>query len=334
MRVTIFLALIAAALISVAATPHSTYAAPQKKEYLSDEEADKIREAETPNLRVKLYLSFAADRLKKFQYQLDRTLPQSRRGETLNGLLNAYSGCIDDAADIISLAVEKQQEIRAGIKEMQSKGKEYLGHAGKTRKEPRRRPLQRHPGRRNRRHQRRHQRRPTSRKRNVPTASTQATIIMMPAVQPFLSEAPGAPCAGFARGVVVRPPSASPRSCDSHLLLSQISNLKSEMPLLKSSACCGISAVGATLAACPEPRRAPANVNFLPTRRNLRRLNPVALLLRSEISNLKYFKFKIPPGRSSVLLPSEISNLKSEIAFPLPAPSFRISNPPQMAAHS
>lgn len=136
MRVTIFLALIAAALISVAATPHSTYAAPQKKEYLSDEEADKIREAEAPNLRVKLYLSFAADRLKKFQYQLDRTLPQSRRGETLNGLLNAYSGCIDDAADIISLAVEKQQEIRAGIKEMQSKGKEYLGTLEKLEKNP------------------------------------------------------------------------------------------------------------------------------------------------------------------------------------------------------
>ncbi len=99
---------------------------PQKKEYLSDEEADKIRNADSPNMRVKLYLTYAADRLKKFQYELDRTMPQSRRGETLNGLLNAYSGCIDDAADVISLAVEKQQDIRAGIKEMQSKGKEYL----------------------------------------------------------------------------------------------------------------------------------------------------------------------------------------------------------------
>src|SRR5271170_3257353 len=99
---------------------------PQKRDYLSEEEADKIRDAGTPVLRVKLYLSFAADRLKKFQYEMERTLPQARRGETLNGLLNAYSGCVDDAADVISLAVEKQQDIRIGIKEMQSKGKEYL----------------------------------------------------------------------------------------------------------------------------------------------------------------------------------------------------------------
>jgi hypothetical protein len=101
-------------------------APPQKRDYLSEEEADKIRDAETPVLRVKLYLSFAADRLKKFQYEMERTLPQARRGETLTGLLNAYSGCVDDAADVISLAEEKQQEIRAGIKEIQSKGKEFL----------------------------------------------------------------------------------------------------------------------------------------------------------------------------------------------------------------
>jgi chromosome segregation ATPase len=129
MRNTIILAICASAISSMGVPPRTVSAralAPQKKEYLSEEESEKIRNADTPNMRVKLYLTYAADRLKKFQYELDRTLPQSRRGETLNGLLNAYSGCIDDAADVISLAVEKQQDIRAGIKEMQSKGKEYL----------------------------------------------------------------------------------------------------------------------------------------------------------------------------------------------------------------
>jgi chromosome segregation ATPase len=129
MRNTLIFAICASAVFTSAMTPRSISArtpTPQKKEYLSDEEADKIRNADSPNMRVKLYLTYAADRLKKFQYELDRTMPQSRRGETLNGLLNAYSGCIDDAADVISLAVEKQQDIRTGIKEMQSKGKEYL----------------------------------------------------------------------------------------------------------------------------------------------------------------------------------------------------------------
>jgi hypothetical protein len=117
-----FLAL-AASLVGAAVTHASP---PQKRDYLSEEEADKIRDADSPDARVKLYLTFAADRLKKFQYEIERTQPQARRSETLNGLLNAYSGCVDDAGDVISLAIEKQKEIRMGIKEMQSKGKEFL----------------------------------------------------------------------------------------------------------------------------------------------------------------------------------------------------------------
>ncbi|HEY4742931.1 MAG TPA: hypothetical protein VIH76_20210 [Candidatus Acidoferrales bacterium] len=101
-------------------------APPQKRDYLSEEEGDKIRDAETLDQRVKLFLSFATDRLKKFQYEEERTLPQARREETLNGLLNAYSGCVDDASDVISLAIEKQKEIRAGIKEMQTDAKQFL----------------------------------------------------------------------------------------------------------------------------------------------------------------------------------------------------------------
>jgi len=126
MRVAVAFCLIVMFAFGLAGASVSRAATPQKRDYLSEEEADKIRDAETPNARVKLFLSFAADRLKKFQYELERTQPEARRGETLNGLLNAYSACVDDAADAMSLAVEKQQEIRAGIKEIQSRGKEFL----------------------------------------------------------------------------------------------------------------------------------------------------------------------------------------------------------------
>jgi len=126
MRIKTAFFLIASIAFCAVATSICAAAPPQKRDYLSEEEADKIRDADTPNMRVKLFLSFAADRLKKFQYEQERTQPESRRGETLNGLLNAYSACVDDAADVISLAVEKQQEIRGGIKEMQAKGKEFL----------------------------------------------------------------------------------------------------------------------------------------------------------------------------------------------------------------
>lgn len=101
-------------------------AAQQKKDYLSGIETDKIRDAETSSQRIKLFLAFAADRIKKLQYELSRPSADPRRAERLNALLNAYAGCVDDAAELIELGLDKQEDIRDGIKEMQAKTKEFL----------------------------------------------------------------------------------------------------------------------------------------------------------------------------------------------------------------
>ena len=99
--------------------------AAQEKDYLSAVEADKIRDAETSTERIKLFLTFAEDRLKKFQYELEH--PSSNRHvEMLNALLNAYIGCVDDAADVMQLGIEKQENIRKGIDLMASRTKEFL----------------------------------------------------------------------------------------------------------------------------------------------------------------------------------------------------------------
>jgi hypothetical protein len=95
------------------------------KDYLSDLEADKIRDAETPNEKVTLYMTFAEDRLKKFQYELEHPSANKHR-EMLNYLMNSYGGCIDDAADQIQLSIEKQENIRQGIDLMATKAKEFL----------------------------------------------------------------------------------------------------------------------------------------------------------------------------------------------------------------
>jgi hypothetical protein len=97
----------------------------QEKDYLSALEADKIRDAETSTERIKLFLTFAEDRLKKFQYELEH--PSSNKHvEMLNALLNAYVGCVDDAADVMQLGIEKQENIRKGIDLMASRTKEFL----------------------------------------------------------------------------------------------------------------------------------------------------------------------------------------------------------------
>ncbi len=97
----------------------------QEKDDLTAVEADKIRDAETSNERIKLFLTFADDRLKKFQYELDHP-SENRHTDMLNYLMNSYIGCVDDAADLIQLGIEKQENIRQGIELMASKAKEFL----------------------------------------------------------------------------------------------------------------------------------------------------------------------------------------------------------------
>jgi hypothetical protein len=102
-------------------------AAPQKKEYLSEAEADKIREAGVTGPRIALFAAFASDRIKKLQYEFAHFDPtDQKRTDRLNSLINGYTGCIDDAADLIEIGIEKQQDIRDGVKALQAGIKEFL----------------------------------------------------------------------------------------------------------------------------------------------------------------------------------------------------------------
>jgi hypothetical protein len=103
------------------------HAAPQKKEYLSETEADKIREAGATGPRIALYAGFASDRIKKIRYEFAHFDPtDQKRGDRLNALINGYTGCIDDAADLIDIGIEKQQDIRDGVKALQAGIKDFL----------------------------------------------------------------------------------------------------------------------------------------------------------------------------------------------------------------
>lgn len=116
---------LALAFVIAALTFFSSQARAQQKDYLSAVEADKIRDAESTNERIKLFLSFAEDRLKKFQYELQH--PSSHKHpEMLNALMNAYVGCVDDAADLMQLGIEKQENIRQSVDLMAGRLKEFL----------------------------------------------------------------------------------------------------------------------------------------------------------------------------------------------------------------
>src|SRR5258708_1978253 len=74
---------------------------------------------------IKLFLTFADDRLKKFQYELQHP-SSNKHPEMLNALMNAYIGCVDDAADLVQLGIQKQENIRPAIDLMASRAKEFL----------------------------------------------------------------------------------------------------------------------------------------------------------------------------------------------------------------
>jgi len=109
----------------LAAPPLVRAETPVQKDYLTAVEADKIRDAETVNERIILFLTFADDRLKKFKYELEHP-STNRHADMLNSLLNAYAGCVDDAADLVQLGIEKQDNIRQGIDMMTSRTKAFL----------------------------------------------------------------------------------------------------------------------------------------------------------------------------------------------------------------
>src|SRR5579863_4672236 len=110
-----------------AAPARPANAAPQKKEYLTETEADKIREAGATGPRIVLFTSFAADRIKKLQYEFAHFDPtDQKRSDRLNNLINGYTGCIDDAADLLEIGIEKQQDIRDGVKAFQAGIKDFL----------------------------------------------------------------------------------------------------------------------------------------------------------------------------------------------------------------
>lgn len=97
-----------------------------QKDHLSRLEADRVRDSETSSERIVLFVGFAADRMRKFQYELAKPKPDRRRIERMNDILDQFALCLDDAGELVQLGIEKSQDIREAAKELQTKGKEHL----------------------------------------------------------------------------------------------------------------------------------------------------------------------------------------------------------------
>jgi len=113
-------ALIVCALIMAGAFP-----ALAQRDFLTNDEIEKIREAQEPNLRLKMYVLFARQRLDQLQQQIAK----DKKGRSLmvRQLLEDYTQIIDAIDTVSDDALKRKVDISVGIAAVSAAEKNFLG---------------------------------------------------------------------------------------------------------------------------------------------------------------------------------------------------------------
>lgn len=100
-----------------------------QREFLTNDEIEKIREAQDPNLRLKTYLLFAKQRLDQLQQQIAK----DRKGRSLavRQLLEDYGQIIDAIDTVSDDALKRKLDVSMGIAEVMETEKKFLAQLQK-----------------------------------------------------------------------------------------------------------------------------------------------------------------------------------------------------------
>jgi hypothetical protein len=121
----------AMALAVLLAVPAAAWARPAQQDYLTETEADKIRNAVSANERIGLFLDFAADRLQRFEQELQLKRTGPLRADFLNDLLDSFSACVDEAANRVDSGLNNGEDVRAGIQDARKRIPAFLAELKK-----------------------------------------------------------------------------------------------------------------------------------------------------------------------------------------------------------
>ena len=112
-------------LVLICATFGSAIPALADKDFLTEDEIEKVREAQIPNDRLKLYVLFARQRLD----QLQRLLSKDKKGRSgeARGLLEDYSSIIDAIDTVADDALRRGVDITEGTAAVTAAEKHFLG---------------------------------------------------------------------------------------------------------------------------------------------------------------------------------------------------------------
>jgi hypothetical protein len=117
--------LVFALLMSVAAPARTAQA--QKPDYVSDEEEDKIRDAQEPSARIEVYLALAQSRLDRIQEFRSKPMdPQYDNGAYIDRLLDQYISLTDDLKNWIQDQYDRRGDMREGLRKVLEVGPKQL----------------------------------------------------------------------------------------------------------------------------------------------------------------------------------------------------------------
>ena len=102
----------------------STMALPQDRDFLTADEADQVRLAQEPNLRLKLYVHFARQRIDLIQQTVAKEKPG--RSVFLHNLLEDYTRIIDAIDTVADDALKRKLPIGEGMAAVAAAEKEMV----------------------------------------------------------------------------------------------------------------------------------------------------------------------------------------------------------------
>src|SRR5258708_6604641 len=100
-----------------------------QREFLTNDEIEKIREAQEPNVRLKTYLLFAKQRLDQPQQQMAKD--KKGRSLAVRQLLEDYSQIIDAIDTVSDDALKRKGDIALGAAEVATAEKTFLAQLRK-----------------------------------------------------------------------------------------------------------------------------------------------------------------------------------------------------------
>jgi len=100
-----------------------------QRDFLTNDEIEKIREAQDPNIRLKTYLLFAKQRLDQLQQQI--TKDKKGRSLAVRQLLEDYGQIIDAIDTVSDDALKRKVDVSLGVQEVATTEKVFLAQLQK-----------------------------------------------------------------------------------------------------------------------------------------------------------------------------------------------------------